>query len=177
MTHLVSLTKASILLCCIAVLGGCYSNTHSSPAEVIVSNASFERLDSTCVEQVLALQQAINSPSVSQYLSLANSAEHCLQDVEFSPKHPDLQTAMQFNALAVVNFVNAGDIQSAQQALDAFHQRFPQQDLLLNDFSSFVDTATALLRQHELTAFDLTMLNIAPSLRDEITRTRKWTLQ
>lgn len=177
MTHLVSLTKASILVCFIAVLGGCYSSTQSVPAEIVVSNASFERLDSTCVEQVLALQQGIDSPSVSQHLSLANSAQHCLQGVQFSSKHPDLQTAMQFNALAVVNYVNAGDIQAAQQALDAFHHRFPQQDLLLGDFSSFVDTATALLRQHELTAFDLTMLNIAPSLRDEINRTRKWTLQ
>lgn len=177
MGHSDSLMKTAFLICCISVLSGCYSNTNSTPADIIVSNASFERLDPNCIEQVLDAQQAMVAPSVSQYLSLANTAEHCISKKQFSMNHPDLQTAMQFNALAVVNYVNAGDIEAAQKGLDAFRIRFPQQDLLFNDFSSFVDTATALLRQHELTAFDLTMLNIAPSLREEIKRTRKWTLQ
>jgi hypothetical protein len=134
-------------------------------------------MDTGCIKQVQAQQANIANPSLSQSLSLANTALHCVGDIQFSPGHADVKIAMQFSALAFVNYVKAGDMTAAANTIAAFRQKFPQQDLLFADYTSFVDTATVLVEQSELTAYQLTSMNINPTLRDEITRQRKWSLR
>jgi hypothetical protein len=95
--------------------------------------------------------------------------------MSFHPRHPDNQLAMRLNALAVVNFVKSGDLSSAQSAFDGFKVRFVQQDLVFADYTSFVDTATALL-QPNLSARQVAMLNINPTLKSELARKRQWSL-
>lgn len=171
------LFKAITLLILSSIfLTGCNS-TSASNTEVKPILPSFERLDPKCVAQVKAQQAHLDTASTGQYLSLANSAQHCIDGQVFSSQHPDLRTAMQFSALAFTNFVKAGDMQSASLTLDRFRKTFGQQDLLFDDFTSFVDTATVLTRQHELSAYELTTLNINPQLRAEIKRARNWSLQ
>lgn len=149
----------------------------SAPVTNIISPMpSIERMDVVCVEQVNNLHTRLEIASSAQYLTLANAAEHCIENLSFSPQHPDLQTAMQFNALAFTNYLKAGDIQQAVNSLAQFRRAFPQQDLLFDDYTSFVDTATALTKQHELSAYQLTTLNINPQLRAELKRTRNWSM-
>lgn len=168
--------KKACLLACVVSVAACSSNGEQHAAPVVISSSSFERIDERCVSQVLDTQQALQSANAGQYHSLANTAEHCIAGIDFPPRHPDIQTAMQFNALSVVNYVKAGDMAAAEKGLASFTTRFPQRDLLFDDFTSFIDTATALLSQHKLDDYQLSMLNINPSLRDEIKRTRRWSL-
>lgn len=151
--------------------------TTSLDTNVNTTLASSQRMDTQCIEQVNAQQASIDAPSLSQSLSLANTALHCVGDIQYSPAHADVKIAMQFSALAFVNFIQAGDIVAATKTLAAFRQKFPQQDLLFADYTSFVDTATVLVEQHDLSSYQLTSLNINPTLRDEITRQRKWSLR
>ncbi len=169
-----SLTKRiSVVFLSVLILSACgmTEQPQSQPYATI-----YERMDNQCISQVQNLQEALSTANPSQYLTLAHSASHCVGDIAFSPQHPDNQIAMQFNALAVFNFVKAGDMHSAKQSLVEFRSRFPQQDLLFDDYSSFVDTATALIKQQELSEQSIAMLNINPVLRAELKRQRKWSL-
>jgi hypothetical protein len=136
-----------------------------------------QRMDFKCVEQVQSQQSGIKTPTISQFIALANTAQHCVGGIQFSPQHPDLKTAMQFSALAFVSFVQAGDMQSASTALSDFRATFPQQDLFFDDFTSFVDTATVLIKQTDISPHQLASLNINPTLRAEINRHRQWSLR
>jgi hypothetical protein len=160
----------------VLLLSGCNMTAQPEVVTVDTSLAVFERMNTQCIVQVHAQQEMSNNNEISQYLSLANTAQYCVGDIQFSPNHPDIETAMQFSALAVVNFVKAGDIQAASEALTQFRVKFPQQDLLFNDYTSFVDTATVLVKQDEITPHQLTYLNINPTLRAEVTRQRRWSL-
>lgn len=163
-------------LLAVVLLSGCNMTSQTDSVAVTTSLPVSERMNAQCIEQVYSQQSAQNQTEVSQYLALANTAQFCVGDIQYSPQHPDVETAMQFSALAVVNFVKAGDIQSASLALTEFRAKFPQQDLLYDDYTSFVDTATVLVKQQEITLHQLTYLNINPTLRAEITRQRKWSL-
>jgi hypothetical protein len=105
----------------------------STPASTITVDTSIitvERMSTQCITQVQTQQNTMNAPSLSQSVSLANAAQHCVSDIQYSPKHPDIKTAMQFSALAFVNYVKAGDMQAAANSLAKFTTAFPQQDLL-----------------------------------------------
>ena len=163
-------------------VGGCAST--NAPASIsnldtslTQANHQINTMDEACIAQVRAQQAQVSAPSPSQSLALANSALYCVGDIAYSPAHKNTKTAMQFSALAFVSFVTAGDMQKAAETLSEFRQRFPQQDLLFADYTSFVDTATVLVKQNEVTPNQLVSLNINPTLRAEITRQRKWSLR
>lgn len=161
--------KATIL-CATVVLSGC---AMTEIGQTPVTEQNFERIDSACIKQIRTAQ-SLPLSNVAQHLSLANSALFCIGDIAYTPQHPDTKTAMQFNALAVMNYIKAGDMQAAQEAFIRFRQTFPQQDLMFADYSSFVDTASVLLAQQQMSAKQLTLLNINPKLRDELNRQRRW---
>jgi hypothetical protein len=77
-------------------------------------------------------------------------------------------------ALSVINFVKGGDIDGAQIALKKTQTKFPNKDLYFADYSSFFDTATALLEQQRLSRHQLAALNISSDLRTEIERHQYW---
>ena len=171
----------------IVLLSACSSTQPSNKHDEFSANVDvFDRIDSSCVNQLMHQQGLSNqnqqetresaSFTQSQYIALANTARFCIQDLEFSPKHPDLQTAMQLSALAFSNYLNAGDMRQASETLSDFRKQFPQQDLYFSDFTSFVDTATALVKQSKMGRAELNMLNINQSLRDELNRQQRWAL-
>ncbi len=134
-----------------------------------------ERLDAECHSNVLERENRVgDSPDIAQQIALANAAARCIENKSFFPKHPDNQMAMQLNALAVVNFIKAGETQLAEQSLAQFRKQFPQQDLLFADYTSFVDSAVALLQHTELSVHQLSVLNINESLRRELKRNDYW---
>jgi len=141
----------------------------------IVEAPSIERLNAECHSKVLERENSVgDSSDIAQQIALANAASRCIENKSFFPQHPDNQMAMQLNALAVVNFIKAGETQLAEQSLAQFRKQFPQQDLLFADYTSFVDTAVALLQHSELSAHQLSVLNINKSLRLELKRNDYW---
>jgi len=141
----------------------------------MMTTANIDRLDADCHAQVLRRENSVGASSdIAQQIALANAAVRCIANKSFYPKHPDNQIAMQLNALAVVNFIKAGETQMAENSLVQFRTQFPQQDLLFADYTSFVDTAIALLQHDELSAHQLQILNINAELRNELKRQEYW---
>lgn len=145
---------------------------------------NMKRIDLDCITLVHAQQASMQNikelrqnTSSAQYMSLAQNAHSCIDGIQFTKQHPDVKTAMQFNALAVVNYIKAGDMSLAVASLNQFKLNFPRQDLLFDDFTSFVDTATLLTKSESISQKHLAMLNINPQLRSEIERQRKWSLR
>jgi len=58
--------------------------------------------------------------------------------------------------------------------IDDFQHKYPHQDLYFANYTSFLDTATAILSSESLTAMQLSTLNISRKLRDEIKRKHYW---
>jgi hypothetical protein len=133
------------------------------------------RLDEHCYSQVLEREKSVGkSTDLAQQIALAKAATRCIENKSFYPKHPDNQMAMQLNALAVVNYIKAGETEMAQHSLASFRATFVQQDLLFADYTSFVDTAIALLEYEALSAHQLQTLNINSTLRNELKRQQYW---
>ncbi|WP_371195180.1 hypothetical protein [Glaciecola sp. SC05] len=165
-----------LLLSALVMTAGCSMTTAQAPAQVEEAIAEGQRLSSKCVTQVFEREHAVRtSISAAQFMALANQASACLGDITFYPAHPDNETAMRLNALAVVNYLKSGDIAQAKSSFTHFTRRFAQQDLVFADYTSFLDTATALLEPN-LSSRQLAMLNINPTLRSELNRTREWSL-
>lgn len=145
-------------------------NTVEAPSRTIA-----DRLDRVCYTQVLARENSVGaSADIAQQIALAKAATRCIENKSFYPKHPDNQIAMQLNALAVVNYIKAGETDLAKHSLASFRATFLQQDLLFADFTSFVDTAVALLEYDALSAHQLQTLNINKNLRNELKRQEYW---
>lgn len=136
---------------------------------------AIDRIEMTCHSAVLQRENSVGlSAGAAQQIALAKAATRCFENKIFYPQHPDNQTAMQLNALAVVNFIKAGESEMAEHSLDNFRRQFPQQDLLFADYTSFVDTAIALLEYNDLSAHQLQTLNINRALRNELKRQQYW---
>lgn len=155
------------------VLTGCNATKQNDKALII--NEPQTSIDSSCIAQVEHLKKS-EKPNLSQYILLADTSASCVSGLAFSPNHPETHQAMQLVALSFVNYVKAGDMQSAATMLTQFRQTFPKQDLLFSDYTSFVDTATVLISQKEMTENRLAMLNINENLRAEMQRKLIWTL-
>ena len=172
------------LSCLLLLLTGCNSPLHKATVESVQTSLttnkqtavpSLDRLDADCHSQVLQRESSVGaSADIGQQIALAKAAERCIENKSFFPQHPDNQMAMQLNALAVVNFIKAGETQMAEHSLAEFRAQFPQQDLLFADYTSFVDTAIALLQHDELSAHQLQILNINTALRNELKRQEYW---
>lgn len=167
------LLPLSVLVSSLAI-SAC-SSTEANNLQPMPMNAhAVERLDQACVAQVHAQQQANSGRHAGVHISLARLAQRCISDINFSPAHPDNQTAMQLNAVSVMNYLKAGELESARNELKAFKQRFPQQDLLMHDHSSFIDNATLLLHQSSLSERQSSMLNVSARIRNELARHQYW---
>ena len=132
-------------------------------------------LSMACFNQLREQQLEMGEHSnPAQHIALVDRASRCIENLRLHPKHPDNQKAMQLSALAVVNYIKAGDSESAALAFERFRRQFPQQDLLYADYSSFIDTITALLHHDTLASHQIRMLNINESMRDELSRQYHW---
>ena len=182
--------KAHSLVTIIAVflLSACASKSDQAPIIAVDTkaarskNANTEKsepspagLSPLCYEQLRVQQKGMGEHSnPAQHIALADRASRCIEGLRLHPKHPDNQKAMQLSALAIVNYIKAGDSANAEHAFSRFRQQFPQQDLLYTDYSSFVDTITALLNYDTLASHQIRMLNINESMRNELSRQYHW---
>ncbi|MBF7073063.1 hypothetical protein ISG33_06585 [Glaciecola sp. MH2013] len=152
------------------------AHTNAAVAKEAAANAaSYEHISTSCLDGVSDMQISIGeNGSAAQNLALAKNAERCVDGIHFDSQHPHKEKAMQLKALAVMNFIKAGDSKSAKKSFDEFIRQFPQQDLFFSDYSSFVDTATALLNHKSLSKNQLMVLNINQAMRDDLVRQYHW---
>ena len=180
----ISIHYVFIAISAALLLSGCTSTPQKTAVDnpqsrlssnTAVETPSIERLDNACHSAVIERENSVgDSVDVAQQIALANAALRCIENKSFYPKHPDNRMAMQLNALAVVNFIKAGETHMAEKSLAQFMKHFPQQDLLFADYTSFVDTAVALLKRSELSVHQLSVLNINKDLRYELKRNDYW---
>lgn len=164
---------ATIIL--LILVSGCMSSNSHIAAPVETLN-NLPRINQECADQVMA-RVSNSTATIGALVAVAENAEACLGSAHFGVNHPDNRLAMQLQAIAVKSYFNAGDIQSASAAFSDFRQKFPMQDLVYDDFTSFVDTTTALLQYKQLTFLQLERLNINPVLKAELARQQRWTIQ
>jgi len=150
-------------------------NTVAKVDSRIIANDYYQRIDETCEQHALGMDgSAQQSGQPALYMASAKAILHCVNNIQFPKGHPDADKALRLMALAVINLIKGGDIQDAKVALRKTQSKFPNQDLYFADYSSFFDTATALLQQQSLSAQQLAKLNISSDLRAEIERHQYW---
>jgi hypothetical protein len=172
--------KLFISLALMAVLGACSSTSsqvHTAPPLEPQSNTvAFVLIDQDCYSQAekIALS-AQSSGATAQFLSAGRYMQSCLQQpMPATLDKSQSKAVMQLMAYVTLNFIQSGDIAAAQKQMRQFEQTFPHQDLYLPDFTSFRDTAKALLNSSLTTSNQLARLNISRELREELERQAYW---
>lgn len=173
--------KALSVILAAALISACSSTTKSEPSLPISNNNHYinqdyyQSIDADCEQQAMEMDSfAQQSGQPAQYLASANAMLRCVNGIQFPKGHPDEDKALRLMALSVLNLVKGGDINAAHIALRKTQSKFPNKDLFFADYSSFFDTATALLEQQKLSRHQLAALNISTDLRAEIERQQHW---
>jgi outer membrane murein-binding lipoprotein Lpp len=177
--------KVMSVILATAFISACSSTTSSEPTPTLrvsnnaknnnMSNNYYQSIDAACEQQAIGMDSfAQQSGQAAQYLASAKAMLRCVNGIQFPKGHPDADKALRLMALSVMNFVKGGDIDEAQVALRKTQSKFPNKDLYFADYSSFFDTATALLEQQKLSRHQLAALNISADLRNEIERHQYW---
>lgn len=123
-------------------------------------------------------KHAESTASIAQYLAAAKAMNSCvdtaLQKRNYKNNQSQQDTIMKMMAIATLNFIKAGDVVTATREVNRFKRIYPNQDLYFADYTSFLDTTTALLSKEPLHASQIISLNISRVLRDEIERKDYW---
>ena len=123
-------------------------------------------------------KHAESTASIAQYLAAAKAMNSCvdtaLQKRNYKNHQSQQDTIMKMMAVATLNFIKAGDVVTATREVNRFKRIYPNQDLYFADYTSFLDTTTALLSKEPLHASQIISLNINRALRDEIERKDYW---
>lgn len=172
-------TKALFVILAATLISACSSTTQSEPTTRVsnthINNDYYQSIDATCEQQAMEMDGfAQQSGQASQYLASSRAMLRCVNGIQFPKGHPDAVKGLRLMALSVINLVKGGDIDGAQIALRKTQAKFPDTDLYFADYSSFFDTATALLEQQKLSRHQLAALNISADLRAEIERHQYW---
>lgn len=118
---------------------------------------------------------AAKSKSQAQYLNAAKVYRTCSTNHQLSSQDSSKTSlTMRLYVLSTMNFIKGGDLNSAKNMVERFKQRFPQQDFYFANYTSFLDTAEALLHSENTSAQLLATLNISAGLRQELLRKDYW---
>lgn len=170
--------KGLVAVLLITTLGACSSTSDQVQIAPLTptNNTPVVLIDQDCLSQASQMAQAAQTSGANaQYIMAARYMQSCLlQPLPDSLDKSESQSVMQLMANTTLSFIQGGDIVAAQQQLDSFVQIFPNQDLYLPNFTSFVDTATALLSGPRMSVQQLTSLNISRELREELERQQYW---
>jgi hypothetical protein len=162
-----------------AFISAC-SSTTKNKANLRVSNNDinndyYQSIDMSCEQQAIEMDSfAQKSGQAAQYLASAKAMLRCVNGIQFPKGHPDANKALRLMAMSVLNLVKGGDIDGAHITLKKAQSKFPNKDLYFADYSSFFDTASALLNQQKLSRQQMAALNISADLRTEIERRQYW---
>jgi hypothetical protein len=183
-------SKATLPLLFTVALSACSTTTVQQDEQPIAANKSSElqsEADTSCRNHARNIAKHAESvASTVQYLAAAKAMNSCistaLQNRAYqgfennNPQQikPQQETIMKMMAVATLNFIKGGDVITATREVERFKRVYPNQDLYFKDYTSFLDTATALLSVESLGASQISSLNISRVLRDEIERKHYW---
>lgn len=140
------------------------------------NNAQTPVVDAQCQQYALNMaEHAEQSGASAQHVSAARALQQCVAlPLPLNVTDSEERAAMQLMAMTTLTYIKGGDVSSAMGQLASFKRTFPEQDLLLTDYTSFTDTATALLNGKTLSTQELAELNISRELRSELSRQHYW---
>jgi len=171
--------KIALVLFFTLVVSGCSSTTKE--AAVPISKISLHDMATVNACSDHAKNIATHAELVAskaQYLAAANAVSRCIKRALLLPNYHDSRMTqgplMKMMAVATLNFIKAGDVLKATKELDRFRKIYPNQDLYFEDYTSFLDTTTALLSPIRSGTLPMSTLNISRVLRDEIERKHYW---
>lgn len=129
-----------------------------------------------CRDEALALDEAARrDANPAQYRASAAMLERCETALGPGVAGLALEERMRAFALAVQNYLKAGDPARARRSLEAFKAGFADRDLYYADGTSFIETMTVLVEVADGRApRDLLLVNVGSRLRGEIRRMRQW---
>ncbi|MFT6269506.1 MAG: hypothetical protein ACJAVV_002332 [Alphaproteobacteria bacterium] len=159
--------KYLTVLLAVSALGACSSTQQTATQDMV---------DEACVSYASNMRdKGETSGSPALLLSAANAMQGCvISPLPSYLSKAETEEVMKVMADTTLTYIKAGALDEALKELNKFETSFPGKDLYLPDYTSFVDTATALLNSTDLSAQRLLVLNISPALRQEIERKQYW---
>lgn len=185
----ISINKLSMCLLISITMSACstlpsevenqFSNSSANSSTNINSNINNQQAEVECQNHAKNIANHAEAiASSAQYLTAAKAMNRCissaLQNRQYNPSDQHDDVIMKMMATATLNFIKSGDVITASREVERFKRTYPNQDLYFDDYTSFLDTATALLSLDSLHSSELSVLNISPVLRDEIERKHYW---
>ena len=170
---LINSSKVLMLFSITAFAVGCASQTSLTPQEHVQADLSSSNAFDECLASLAEPLANANNPAT--YHLGAKYALACLDTAPVMTNRIVQVSVMQVHALAIAQFLKAGDISAATQQLRAFKSRFPNQDLLLEGGASFIHTvelAIGLVPKEQSASNSL--LNASSSLKSELRRQQYW---
>ena len=130
---------------------------------------------SQCREQAYDMDaSARQQQSAAQYQTAAGLFQRCVET--FSGYHQIIaaEDMLILQALSVLDYLKAGNVESAREQLSLMRRAFPHHDLYLADGSSFVDSMSLLLESSSDTSTHSQLLNTNRTLAMEFKRREYW---
>lgn len=175
LNHLRPLLAATFAL---SVTACSSTSDYQRPVSIVVQEPQrpMSIISQDCQSQATNIANYAETSEVAvQYLTAARALQSCVNSPLPETLNTDqAQQLMHLMASVTFNYIKGGDVSAAYQQLQKFEQQFPQQDLYFADYSSFLDTANALLQGAQLSSRQLASLNISRELRDELQRQHYW---
>ncbi len=175
-------SKVVIPLLLAITLSACSTTAKQTNEQPIVKHTTNKPQAATgtrCRDHARSIAKHAESvASTAQYLAAAKAMNNCvstaLQNRPYNNNQTQQETIMKMMAVATLNFIKAGDVTTATREVERFKRVYPNQDLYFKDYTSFLDTSTALLSTEPLGAAQISSLNISRVLRNEIERKHYW---
>lgn len=116
-----------------------------------------------------------NAYNPATYHLGAKTALACLEDVPVISNEIMRLSVMQVHALAISQFLKAGDLASAERQVNIFKSTFPRRDLILEGGASFLQTVELIIGQAPIEqSASASLLNASPALKSELRRHQYW---
>ncbi|MCJ8293952.1 MAG: hypothetical protein MJK15_06050 [Colwellia sp.] len=180
-TTKIATNKLTICLLLAITLSACSTLPAKTKSEDLDKNTEryTRQADIDCQIHAQSIaNHAESTASSAQYLTAAKAMSSCvsnaLKNSSYNHSKEQDDVIMKMMAITTLNFIKSGDVLTASREVDRFKRTYPNQDLYFEDYTSFLDTATALLTEEPLHSSQLSTLNISRVLRDEIERKHYW---
>ena len=163
-------------------LSACMPATTGSNEGIGFRQQRFQEIEAmrdyrSCVEDALKIaEQVKTSGQTGGYRTSAQILERCESNLGGGAVQLAQEERMRNYALAITNYVKAGEVRKAREKLEVYRKTFDGYDLYLPNGYSFIDSMTVLTAKHDesFSIEGIPMMNISSTLRAEIQRVRFW---
>ena len=156
-----------------------YACVLQPPAEIGISaDEQAYRNFIECKQSALDMDSsARQQQSIAQYSQAAELLSQCVESAAINPQAIPGDEVIPLQALVVVDYLKAGDIESAREQLAIFKEAFQGRDLYFSDNTSFIETAEMLIESPDKTRSQQryrSVLNARGAAVDELKRREYW---